>query len=210
MPPKPPRKEDYWLTRKQVAERIRAARRLKLPHVARLLLIGVYTGTRPGAILGLSWPRNTRTGYFDLERRIIHRKAIETRETKTLQPKARIHDRLYLHLIRWQKADAAAGGTHVITFKGVPMKKFRPSWVSVAIEAGHAKPSPCNRFWIVDDGPHILRHTAVTWHLQAGISYHETAGFVGMSAETIEKHYGHHSPDFQRNAATTRHRLATG
>ena len=42
---------DYFLTRKDMADRIRAARRNpKAKHLVRALLIGIYTGTRPGAV----------------------------------------------------------------------------------------------------------------------------------------------------------------
>jgi hypothetical protein len=47
---------DYFLTRDEVAARIRAARKSKRTHhIARMLLIGWYTGTRPGATLALRW-----------------------------------------------------------------------------------------------------------------------------------------------------------
>src|SRR5690606_12706423 len=55
-PDAPPPRLDYWLARKQVADRIRIARKdPNLRHIARMLLIGVYTGSRPGAMLDLRW-----------------------------------------------------------------------------------------------------------------------------------------------------------
>ena len=49
MPAKSGHRIDYYLTRKEVAERIRAARKLgKCKHVVRALLIGVYSGTPAG------------------------------------------------------------------------------------------------------------------------------------------------------------------
>ncbi|KAF0138415.1 MAG: integrase [Rhodospirillaceae bacterium] len=42
---------------------------------------------------------------------------------------------------------------------------------------------------------HLLRHTVVTWLVQAGVPRWEVAGWVGMSVEMIERVYGHHSPD---------------
>jgi hypothetical protein len=54
LPAKTPTREDYFLTRAEIAKRIRVARRNpKTPHIARLLLLGLYTGTRPGAMLKL-------------------------------------------------------------------------------------------------------------------------------------------------------------
>jgi integrase len=49
--------------------------------------------------------------------------------------------------------------------------------------------------------PHTLRHTAATWGIQRGVSIWEMAGFLGMSPQILSTVYGHHSPDFQENAA---------
>jgi hypothetical protein len=49
--------------------------------------------------------------------------------------------------------------------------------------------------------PHVLRHTAATWAMQNGADLWETAGFLGMTVEMLEDRYGHHHPDFQREAA---------
>ena len=49
--------------------------------------------------------------------------------------------------------------------------------------------------------PHTLRHTAATWLMQAGVDLWEAAGFLGMTAETLERVYGHHHPDHLKNAA---------
>jgi hypothetical protein len=37
--------------------------------------------------------------------------------------------------------------------------------------------------------------------MQAGVSPWEAAGYLGMSAETLERVYGHHSPHFQEGAS---------
>jgi integrase len=76
VPPRAEQRLDYFLWRKEVADRIRAARRLpRCQHVIRQLLIGCYTGTRPGATLRLRWLRSTSGGWFDLEAETLHRRA---------------------------------------------------------------------------------------------------------------------------------------
>jgi len=47
---------------------------------------------------------------------------------------------------------------------------------------------------------HTLKHTAITWALQAGASVWDAAGYFSTSPETIQRVYGHHSPDHQRSA----------
>ena len=49
--------------------------------------------------------------------------------------------------------------------------------------------------------PHTLRHTAATWLMQRGVPIWQAAGYLGMSAEMIERTYGHHHPDYMRAAA---------
>jgi Phage integrase family len=49
--------------------------------------------------------------------------------------------------------------------------------------------------------PHTLRHTAATWLMQRGAPMWQAAGFLGMSEQTLRDVYGHHHPDFPREAA---------
>ena len=193
LPPKPAQRKDYWLTRDEVAARIRSARKSpRTAHVARLVLIGVYTGTRPGAILGLKWLPSPTGGWFDLEQGVLHRRGPNARRSKKRQPPARIHTRLLPHLLRWRTHDLARGITSVIHYRGLPVQKLRNSWKSAAQLAGAQR----------KDSPHITRHTAATWQMQAGTNLYEAAGYLGMSPETLWETYGHHHPDFQSDAAS--------
>jgi integrase len=49
--------------------------------------------------------------------------------------------------------------------------------------------------------PHCLRHTCATWLMQAGVEIWQAAGFLGMTAEMVERTYGHNHPAFQKQAA---------
>jgi integrase len=67
-----------------------------------------------------------------------------------------------------------------------------------------------------DVTPHVLRHTAATWLMQAGVDPWEAAGYLGMTIEMLSQRYGHHHPahlERARNAFgthrhTKRHTLA--
>jgi integrase len=193
LPPKPPTRTDYWLTRKQAADRIRAARRSpRTKHLARLILIGVYTGTRPGAIKALRWLPSASGGWFDLDSETLHRRGSGKTESRKRQPPCRIHRRLLPHLRRWKRIDETAtkkrkATTYVIHYYGRPVASVKSAWRTVGGE---------------HDGPHILRHTAATWLLQSGVDLNEAAGYLGMSPDTLWSTYGHHSPHFQANAST--------
>ena len=49
--------------------------------------------------------------------------------------------------------------------------------------------------------PHILRHTAATWLMQAGADIWDAANYLGMSVKMLEEVYGHHHPDYQKDVA---------
>lgn len=196
----PPR--DRWLTRDEAALLIKAARwytrkngtkrkRTETLHLARFILIALYTGTRSQAILGLRWLPATTGGHVDLDRGLLYRRGSGQRQTKKRQPPVRIPERLLGHLRRWRKEDSKHGITHVVHYQGQPITKLRRSWATVRKAAGLGD----------DVTPHTGRHTAATWAMQAGVEIFEGAGFLGMSAKTLEDVYGHHHPDFQKQAA---------
>lgn len=191
LPPKaPPR--DRWLTRSEVARLIWASRSSPyLRHVARFILIAVYSGTRSRAVLDLQWLPSTDGGYFDLDGEVLHRRGQGKRESRKRQPPARIHHRLLAHLRRWRKRDLAQGITYVVHYRSSGVGKLRRSWESVRERAGLGE----------EVVPHTCRHTAATWQMQAGTDHFEAAGYLGMSVETLLKVYGHHHPSFQSAAA---------
>lgn len=184
MPPKPEAKQD-WMNRDQVAALLRAARaHPDRHHLARAILVGVYTGTRPGAVYALQWDANDTGGHVDLAAGVIYRKSAKTKRTKKRQPPVKINPRLLSHLRRWRKLTR----THVVEFRGHPIIKPRTGWDTLRRESG------------VNVTPHVWRHTAATWLMQQGVKLWDAAGFLGMDVATLEEVYGHHHPDFQSEA----------
>ena len=49
--------------------------------------------------------------------------------------------------------------------------------------------------------PHTLRHTAATWLMQLGTDPWEAAGYLGMSVKVLIDTYGHHHPDYMKEAS---------
>jgi integrase len=74
----------------------------------------------------------------------------------------------------------------------VPVDKQRKSWNRARIAAGLGP----------EITPHILRHTAVSWAMQGGVSIWDAANYFGMSVQMVENVYGHHHPDFQKHIAS--------
>lgn len=186
-----------YLKRLEVALMLQAARRLRLRYIARMILIGLYTGTRHEATLDLNWYPSTDAGHIDVERGLIFRMGSEEVATKKRRPVSRIPTRLLAHLRRWHAQDLAQGPqTAIIRWKGRRIAKERRAWAKVAKAAGLGP----------DVTPHVLRHTCATWGLQSGVDIWDMAALTGMSVKTLERVYAHHDPDYQEGvrAATFR------
>lgn len=205
--PKPGSRRERVLERSEVARLLWACRRLSreghkaakgavqytdYSHVARFILIGIYTGTRHEAILNLRWHAHPSGGHIDLARSIVFRKGTNERETSKRRPPVRVDTRLGRFLGRWAR-DAGQGISFAIHYKGQRVTKMRRAWNTVRDAAGLGP----------DVTPHVLRHTCVSWLLwgreakgarpaQKPMTIWEVSGVVGADASTIEKVYGHH------------------
>ena len=200
--------KDRWLTRREAARLIRAARDLGFGHIERFVRLGLYTGTRHEALLGLQWHPNTTGGWVDLKSGLLFRRGQGVKETKKRRPTARLHKRLIPHLERWRAEDeafqsariarAAEKGKaapsailHIVHWQGRRIEKERRAWALCVKKAGLGP----------DVTPHVLRHTAITWFIQRGISIEDAASYFGCSPQTITRVYWHQSPHFQKAAA---------
>ena len=193
LPAKPPPR-DRWLSRDEVARLLRAAyRNPKAKHLARFILVAIYTGTRSEAILGLRFMPHTAGGHVDTETGTMFRRAAGQAETKKRTPTIAIPRRLLAHLRRWERK----GARHVVEIDGKRVASVKHSWATALKEAGIEH---CTR--------HDLRHTAITWAMQRGIDRWEASGFFGITLDMIESTYGHHHPDHLRSAAEIMDRRA--
>lgn len=184
--PEKPAGRERWLTRSEAARLLNAARRLSRGrHLARFILIALYTGTRKRAILSLQWQPNTDGGHVDLEHGVMYRQSQFSRRTKKRQTPVRLPRQLLAHLRRWQRASRQ----HVVEYDGEPVREIRKAWAA-AITAAGIEPAT----------PHCLKHSAVTWSMQRGGDMWAKASYFGTSRDTLERVYGHFHPDHQRSA----------
>lgn len=160
-----------------------------LRHIARFILLGLYTGTRAAAIAAASPTRGDGRSYVDLERGIFYRLAGGQKATAKRQPPVPLPPNLLAHMRRWHRAGVA--DHYFVEWNGKPV-------VSVKTGFAHAV-----KLAELGEGvtPHTLRHTAATWLMQNGVAIWEAAGFLGMSPELVERTYGHHHPDHLRGAS---------
>lgn len=160
-----------------------------LRHLARFILIGLYTGSRAGAIASASWAAASDRAYIDLERGVFYRRRPSAKITNKRQPPAPLPERLVAHIRRWK--DLGIAKQFPVEFRGKPVKSVKVALARAVNLAGLEG----------NITPHTLRHTAATWLMQAGVPIWEAAGFLGMSVDVLEKVYGHHHPDHMRGAA---------
>ncbi|AMN40413.1 phage integrase [Rhodoplanes sp. Z2-YC6860] len=163
-----------------------------LRHLARFLLVGLYTGTRAGAIATASPIRGIGRSFIDLDGGIFYRLAQGRRETNKRQPPAPIPPRLLAHMRRWVRLGIASN--YFVEWRGKPVKSVKTALNTATRLAGLSKQGG-------NVTPHTLRHTAATWLMQAGVPVWTAAGYLGMSVEVLLNTYGHHHPDYLREAA---------
>lgn len=185
--PKANRPKERWLTKKEAAKLLKAAKPYQ--HLRRMILLCLYTGSRPGVILSLHWDQ------VDFKSGVLSRlKTNEDADEKKRKPQVRLGRRITAHLKRWKKLDK--GEKLVCHFRERPHLQSREvmdphtAWRKTIKAAG-----------LKGVTRHTLRHTRATWMMQAGVPIWETAGFLGMTVQTLERVYGHHSPDHQEIAA---------
>jgi integrase len=200
----PPRADarERWLTRSEAARLLWAAWRARQVmrdkatlravgrHVARFILVGLYTGTRSAAICGAALMPRVDRGHVDLEQGVFYRRAVGRRQTKKRQPPVKLPPRLLAHMRRWA-AHGLARKT-VVEWNGKPVESVRKGFATAVEAAGLG----------ADVTPHILRHTCATWLMQGGVNLWDAAGFLGMTVQQLEATYGHHHPDYQQEAIT--------
>lgn len=200
---------DRWLTRAEAAKllwtlwrfremqrrhrgvdkgKVLPTKRYPLRHIARFVLIGLYTGSRAATIATASPHKAEGRGWVDLESGIYYRKPLGKKATNKRQPPVRLPPRLLAHMRRWERLGIA--NDCFVEHNGKPVQSVAKGFAHGVELAG-----------IPHATPHTLRHTAATWQMQAGTEPWEAAGFLGMGLEMLVRVYGHHHPDHLKGAA---------
>ncbi len=163
-------------------------------HLARFILIGIYSGTRSDRIRRLQWIENLQGGWVDLAKGDLHRKASTEAETKKRAPSVPLGNRLLQHMRRWRRLTSR----YVIECYGRPVTDSLGTAFDGALELAGLwlPPEDPNRIT-----PHTTRHTCVSWMLEEGKTPFQVGKYVGMSAQMVERVYGHVSNDQQRDTA---------
>lgn len=195
------------LTRTEAARLLKAARgsryqegrwspldgsqRANRRHMARFILLGLYTGSRSNVVKRLRWSESLTDPWVDLEKAVVYRRGRDERESATKRrPMVKLPRRLAGHLSRWKAADERKGLATVLHHGEREIGSVRRGFAGCVADAGLSSAIT----------PHWLRHTAATWLMERNVDSWEASGYLGMTAATLEKHYGHHRPDHQSAA----------
>jgi len=182
-----------WCTRSEAAKLLWAAWRFRerqkgeltdrrtRQHVARFILVGLYTGTRASAVCAAAFEPTEGRGWIDLDKGIFYRRPAGARESKKRRPPVPLPRRLLAHLRRWHRR----GQQFAVEWNGAAVKDCDKAFRNVARAAG-----------LPDVTPHVLRHTAATWQMQLGTDPGQAAEYFGMTLKTLHDNYWHHHPDY--------------
>jgi integrase len=205
LPDKTPAKQD-WFTRQEVAMLLRAAKNQEKArgHLPLFILLGIYTGHRMRAILGLQWQPNTVAGHVDLERGIID---FQGRRKPTKKARARIP--LTRRLTTFLRLARKRTQRFPIEHEGHGLDSVKRSFRTACLEAAKvaekratgADHQLSREAWLATaekfrrGSPHVLRHTATTWLVTKGLPLADVGEWVGMSEEMVSRVYGHLAPE---------------
>lgn len=172
-------------------------------HLRRFIVLGLYSGSRPGVLPRLRWGMADDCAWVDLEKGWIFRRGARERDhPNKRRPAFRIPKRLLAHLARWKTMDdrrsaelQAKGAdpiTTVLHHGGEPIRgKIRKGYANAVADAG-VNP---------DITPHWHRHTCATWLMEADVKPRLAAQYLGMTVRTLEKHYAHLRPSHQSDVS---------
>lgn len=177
IPPRPAPK-DRWLTHEEANALIAAC---KTPHIRMFILLALKTGARKSAILELTWDRVS----FDRDIIVYPLPGkVHGKKRRAIVP---ITEGLKAEL---EQIRQLAQSDWVIEYNGKPVRKIQTAWTNTLEESG-----------IDHCTIHDMRRTCATWLIQAGIQTVRVARMLGDTEKMIEKVYGHHSPDYLKDAA---------
>lgn len=183
--PTKPAPRERVLTREEVARLLDGCIE---PHVRLFTILALTTGGRSGALLGLTWDRvDFIAGTVNLwAKPEINPLTKAVRKSRAIVPMSA------LSRTALAAASEIALSDHVVEYNGEPIKCIRKGFTEAVRRAGLGK----------EVTPHILRHTAASWMLNARIPLDEISRYLGhRDTRTTELIYAKHDPVLLQRAA---------
>jgi integrase len=176
--PSPSAPRDRWLSIAEV-EKLLAA--IETHHVRLFVILALCTGARMTAILDLTWDR------VDFAIRTIDLRPAGRETTNKRRTVVPMNNRALAALTA---AEKGAMTDYVIEWRGERVASVKKAIREASRRAG----VPCS--------PHVFRHTAAVWAVQAGASIEEIAQFLGHTSTRVTASvYARFSPTYLRRVA---------
>jgi integrase len=172
MPVATPRSKDRWLTKEEARRLLNAT---TLPHLRMFVMLGIYTAARKGAILDLTWDQ-------------VSDKVIDFGEGTGNKRRSKVPIAWPLR-VELDAQRAVATSPFCVEYQGRKVTHIHTAWKTLVRNAD-----------LPGVTPHTMRHTAATWQIMDGIPLPQVARFLGDSERMVERVYGHHSPDYLKDA----------
>lgn len=163
-----------WLTRDEYATLLQHCS----GHLLDFVVLGVMTGMRKGELLPLRWNR------IDSQQKSI---TLEAGDTKNGKKRTIPLNEAALEALR--RRQALSTNEYVFSTKQGHLTDVKRSFATA-----------CKRAGIEEVTPHILRHTAASWMVIAGIPLYEVSKLLGHSSLAVTSRYAHLAPENLRTA----------
>ena len=187
--PKEPPSKERWLTPAECKklleaaeyERVNKGGRYVDSHIGdsarayRFIMIGLHTAARKQTILDLDWSQ------VDMKNRRINLNPEGRTQTSKRRPIVPMSTQLR-DCLKWVKDKSGP----VLNHHGSIQNAFYGA---------------VRRAGLKNVTPHTLRHTFATISLQNGVNPYQVAGVMGDNLEMVLQRYGHHCPDYLKDAA---------
>lgn len=200
-----PAPRQNWLKPIQVKKLIDHA---KSPHIKLFIQTALATAARSGAILELTWDNidfehnliDFGYGHGNKRRNVLPMNAelLESMKFAYSDYLARIERENDKASRRRKNKTPRETCRRVVTFGNQPIKSTKGAFRRLTNDCG------------IIATPHVIRHTAATWMVMAGVPLSKVAKLLGDTEETVERVYGKYSPDFLKEAVDSlniNHRL---
>ena len=189
--PKKPAPRSRWLTKEEIS----AIQSHSPPHLHRFILISILTGRRKASILGLGWESAADHGWIDVEHGMIHFKGFAETESAKKRGSIAMPKTLWDAAKQWKQD----GNSSVVHHNGKGISDIDTSFDRACRMAG-----------LIEIVPHMLKHTAVTWAFQNGMTLEDAVEYFATSAETLMEVYRQHSPLHQSRATAVMNDIGIG
>ena len=170
-------------------------------HMRGFILISAVTGARKAAVLSLTWDQVYIPTSDDLPKGVpvydFAKDAVEGKPYIDFGAGSGNKRRPVFPighspaLMRWLLFESSSGSEYVITRHGKPLADIKKGLAILLAEAKIKK----------DVTPHSLKHTAITWMVQAGVPFSTISDLTKTSEKILKKHYSHHRPDYHAELA---------